>query len=530
VTIGGVVLTYRDPPVAPTDIPLSASDGRDRYGQNLAATINDNSGILGCTAVYQGLIGATIDVAIIAVAQGTAGNSITLAVTSANAIMTRSGATLAGGGVGWTLDSANTWYFQLPVSPYIPRAVLNAGSRDPDTGLPIPLAYYGNMRRISFSGNVSPGNSITVATGFTGSHTITFVASGATGFQCNIGANLAATLDNLVQVIALHATELSLNADNNGTVLRVMQRMGGSATIGMSVSGAAMTLGAQTSAVAELKALSLYNPASDFPFQAQVVGGFCFDAGTNKLYVRIGKENIEAYKSNLALRLYDAVNSDDRCLVYGGRLGLKGKFRFESTYIAANPYVADQTTYPTRIWMDLDSTDDASSSCSPLNVGAWELSGVQAVIKGALGYCSSIDTNHIETDTNSPKTALIECRSEMPGDPYTFVLADFQNRNGESAHGSGASTIVWGGSYNRSLGPNIINDGHVWLVGTQANKSLGVDAAYGFQSLAATTTYIDTCNFSGNSDGDLDATVGTVYTYRTGARLTLGTPTPYVPS
>lgn len=118
----------------------------------------------------------------------------------------------------------------------------NVGQVGSTTFAPIRASGY-----FSFSAQPANGNTITV-----NGVTFTFVTSGATGNQANIGANLNATINNMVSVLNASANgsvNVARYANSGGTSLQVLYKTAGTsgnsftlAKVGTNITVSASTL------------------------------------------------------------------------------------------------------------------------------------------------------------------------------------------------------------------------------------------------------------------------------------------------
>lgn len=534
VDIDGNTLTYTATPSGPLDILLDPGDGRAEWAQRLAAAINLNTTLLGVTGVYvpPTIITDPANVLITANDPGSGGNAITLATTGASLVA--SDTTLTGGGDGWTDEGDGVWSYQTTEGYSLPRAVINHAVKEPNKGQSQPLAYYANVRRLTFSGQPSPGDYFENSSGYQGAtRRLTFVASGGGTYNettkqgsVDIGSTLAETITNLVSLINNNSLYFGLLVDGTATVARLAVRMNSNPTITATVSGANLSLAAQSPGYTELSTFALVT-SGNIPFAAFSVGGWAFDEATLKLYVKLpGNIDIQANKANLELIVGTAA---DRCFIYGGKLGFLGNFQWRGLYLAA--FYSPNATYPTRIWATFTNPPDRPVAfVTPMDTGVFELAGVQAVMQGGWGIYTSIDTYHITTFTAAPKVQALDAGSEYAGDPFTFPVIEFPNRNGISPHGSGASTVVMGGpGFNRSVGPNVGGEGVMWNVGIQGNYSWGLTNQFGLYANSGTTYYTDSSNFVGNADADVRNDVGINYEFNVGKDTETGTSKAYIP-
>lgn len=235
-------------------------------------------------------------------------------------------------------------------------------------------------------------------------------------------------------------------------------------------------------------------------------GGFWHDKATNKLWVKIGADNIETtWKSNL-LPIYGTADGDPRLL-----LASTISYWENITFLGCYPYVYFSESVRPQFW---------SMNCT------FKYSPTHAILsEGGITYLQNCRSHRPTNDganynTVSGQTALaveIGYRVEHAGDTSTFGNAlerhpygNFPNKNGSSNH-SGHLVRV-NGEYLDAYGPLIADTSasFTWCVGSRVSRSLQsstVGNLIGFLMLG-NTSWLDSCASDGvDIDFNADSTV-----------------------
>jgi len=184
-------------------------------GPNLASTLNNlltylqNSADVNITKMTYQLNPAapTNQILCTSVLTGTAGNAYTLTNGTSTTHVTVSGATLTGGAAAGTTGITITGKYTGSLGNKIQVSIQNGSAANSYMGI---VAFAGMVPEqfnnvsgptpatatVTFSANPTAADTLTIA-----GTAITFVASGATGNQVNIGSSLAVTIANLVTLL-----------------------------------------------------------------------------------------------------------------------------------------------------------------------------------------------------------------------------------------------------------------------------------------------------------------------------------------
>ena len=249
VTLNGVAVTF---------VTSGASGPQINIGANLQASLTALVNYINATATMNvnfiavGTQGTVLNLT--AVVGGTAGNSLTIATTVTGTTVSGSGSMAGGasGGTGLTLTGKYTGILGNKISISLQNgtmlntyiAVVAFPGLAPQQFMNVPTGNVNASGSILFTQNPVANTTVTL-----GSTVVTFVTSGATGNQVNIGATLQATLQNLALFLN-GSTDVNLSAARYSTSLatttlnityKTAGTLGNTFTVATNVSGATVS-------------------------------------------------------------------------------------------------------------------------------------------------------------------------------------------------------------------------------------------------------------------------------------------------
>lgn len=268
--------------------------------------------------------------------------------------------------------------------------------------------------------------------------------------------------------------------------------------------------------------------------------GWYHDDAADRLYVRMGLNNINAVKQRLRLVTGDATT---KVLALGVKIHFEGAWHFEGVFW--QPAQGAGTR-------GMISGEFPASSLPTLAYVAGshgiDLLGGELLVQGAWIHRSMGDNIHYFDDGGvSSRGIEINCRSTYAGDADTYgppvsgIAAGIRSadgtQNASSMHGTGYVLRI-NGDYGYSYGPVLPDSGtgKSWNVGVVAHDSQAPGNSYGFATTGSPspTLLLDYCASFSNLTGDILADAGQIKafatSFRTSAAINGGSITAYTPN